>query len=216
MQEIYRLRKMSLYEKQLKAEGFLRVAGLDEAGRGPLAGPVVAAACILPEGIFWEGINDSKQLTAEERRVLFEKIIPSATYAIGIVDVETIDRINILQATLLAMRNAIASLPIEPDYLLVDGNQLPTLKIPSKAIVAGDCLSVSIAAASILAKVTRDRIMEQLDLEWPQYGFKQHKGYATEQHLLAIEQHGPCPIHRKSFDPIRSTLNSQLTLLQSL
>jgi len=194
---------MSLHEQRLKAKGFVLIAGIDEAGRGPLAGPVVAAACILPDDALFERLNDSKQLSPQQRNLLFERITRCSMYGIGTVAVKTIDRINILQATFLAMRKAVKALPVQPDYLLVDGNQLPRMKIPSEALVQGDCLSISIAAASIIAKVTRDRIMEDLDGKWPQYGFKQHKGYGTEQHLNAISAHGPCPIHRKSFYPVK-------------
>jgi ribonuclease HII len=204
-----RLGTLSFFENRLKAQGFLRIAGVDEAGRGPLAGPVVAAACILPQNVLFSHLNDSKQLTPELRDTLFAQIIshPGVHYGIGFIDVETIDRFNILQATFLAMRQAIASLPHPPDYLLIDGNQLPSLAVPAEAIVEGDGRSVSIAAASVLAKVTRDRLLVELDAQWPQYGFKQHKGYATAQHIQAIHKHGPCPIHRKSFDPIKSMLN---------
>lgn len=194
---------MSLYERRLQAEGFTRIAGLDEAGRGPLAGPVVAAACILPGGLFFEKLNDSKQLTAGQRNLLFEKLSRSAVYGVGIVDQIVIDRINILQAALLAMRKAIKTLPVQPDYLLIDGNQWRRGKIPFKTLVGGDGLSVSIAAASIIAKVTRDRIMEKMGGKWPLYGFKSHKGYGTAKHLEALRTYGPCPIHRKSFYPIK-------------
>lgn len=209
--ELSRLQLMTHSEKRLRAEGFSRIAGIDEAGRGPLAGPVVAAACILPENLFFEHLNDSKQLTPESRDRLFSEITQSSnvSFGIGIIDVQTIDRINILQATFLAMRRAVEALPIRPDYILIDGNQIPHFEMPTESLVQGDSLSISIAAASILAKVTRDRIMEQLHLEYPQYGFKQHKGYATEQHIEAIHAHGPSPIHRKSFDPVRSMLNPQ-------
>ncbi len=202
---------MTLSERRLKREGFAQVAGVDEAGRGPLAGPVVAASCILPDGVLFQHLNDSKQLSAQKREVLFAQITecPGLIYGIGIVDEETIDRINILQATFLAMKRAVSAMSVQPDYLLIDGNQLPPFDIPTESIVQGDGLSVSIAAASILAKVTRDRMMENLDAKWPQYGFKHHKGYATEPHLEAIYRHGPSPCHRKSFDPIRSLLNPQ-------
>lgn len=207
--ELLRLEAMSICEKRLKAEGFIRIAGIDEAGRGPLAGPVVAAACILPDNVLFANLNDSKQLTPEEREIIFAEIIgyPDLIYGIGIIDVKTIDRVNILQATFLAMRKAVESLPIQPDYLLIDGNQLPHFDIPTESVVEGDGLSISIAAASIIAKVIRDRLMVELDTKWPHYGFKQHKGYATEQHLAAIQKWGPCSIHRKSFDPVKSMLN---------
>ncbi len=209
--ELIRLQNMSLCEKRLKGEGFIRIAGIDEAGRGPLAGPVVAAACILPEGIDFENLNDSKQLSPSQRDTLFYEITtcPNLIYGIGIVDVETIDRINILQSTFLAMRKAIELMSCQPDYILIDGNQVPHFDIPTESIIQGDGLSISIAAASILAKVTRDRIMEEIDRKYPAYGFKQHKGYATEQHLEAIRICGPCEIHRKSFEPVKSILNPQ-------
>lgn len=205
---------MSVHERRLWAEGFTRIAGVDEAGRGPLAGPVVAAACILPQNHTYKNINDSKLLTPEQRAILFQQITSTAIYAVGIVDVETIDQINILQATFCAMKQAIASLPIQPDYLIIDGNQLPHIEnIPTEAMIKGDSKSISIAAASIIAKETRDRIMEKYDAQWPNYGFKQHKGYATDQHMEAIYSFGPCPIHRKSFDPILSILNPRPTQL---
>jgi ribonuclease HII len=209
--ELFRLKSMSHCEERLKAEGFIRIAGIDEAGRGPLAGPVVAAACILPHGTLFAHLNDSKQLTPVQREILYAEITtcPNLIYGIGIIDIETIDRVNILQATFLAMRKAVASLSIEPDYLLIDGNQIPHFEMPTESLVQGDGLSISIAAASILAKVTRDRIMNEMDGMYPKYGFKRHKGYATEQHRRAILEHGPCPIHRKSFDPVRSMLTPQ-------
>lgn len=208
-QERRRLETMSVYEKRLRADGYKRIAGIDEAGRGPLAGPVVAACCILPEDALFEHLNDSKQLTPEIREKLYGEIIsfPNVEFSIAIIDVETIDQINILQATFLAMQRAVAHLKIQPDHLLIDGNQVPHFTIPTVALIEGDALSVSIAAASILAKVTRDRLMIELDQKWPEYGFKQHKGYATDQHIAAIKKHGPCPIHRKSFDPVKSILN---------
>ena len=193
---------MSLWENKLKADGFLRIAGVDEAGRGPLAGPVVAAACILPNGALFEYLNDSKKVTPSRRDLLYSQItsFPSIAFGIGIVDAATIDRINILQATFLAMQKAVSALSSPPDYLLIDGNQKPSFgDIPAQGIVKGDALSVSIAAASILAKVTRDRIMAQLDEEFPGYGFKEHKGYGTEKHIEALRQKGPTSIHRRTF-----------------
>lgn len=209
--EIARLKSMSHCEERLKKEGFTRIAGVDEAGRGPLAGPVVAAACILPENTYFENLNDSKQLTPEEREKIYSEIItcPSLRYGIGIMDVETIDSVNILQATFLAMRAAIESLEDQPDYVLIDGSQIPLLEIPTEFVVGGDAKSISIAAASIIAKVTRDRIMIENDEKYPQYGFKTNKGYATDFHIRAIHEHGPTPIHRKSFDPVKSILNPQ-------
>lgn len=202
--ELFRLEKMSFSEQRLAKEGFSRIAGVDEAGRGPLAGPVVAAACILPKEAFFEGLNDSKKISSSLRETLFHKItnFPGIDFGIGIIDVETIDQINILQATFLAMQQAVAQLKGKPDYLLIDGNKAPHFQIPTETLEKGDSLSVSIAAASIIAKVTRDRIMHELDQKYPQYGFKQHKGYGTLRHRKAIDNFGACPIHRKSFKPI--------------
>jgi len=204
--ELSRLRKLLAHERELAKQGYSRIAGVDEAGRGPLAGPVVAAACIFPEAPRFNQLNDSKQLSSETRERLYQEIIthPEVSFGIGLIDVETIDRINILQATFLAMQKAVEAMGKPPDFLLIDGNQSPVFAIPLRTIIEGDAHSASIAAASILAKVTRDRLMEQLDAEWPFYGFKKHKGYATEEHLAAIGRWGPCPIHRKSFDPVKS------------
>lgn len=201
-----RLDQLTIFEKKARTKGFLCIAGVDEAGRGPLAGPVVAAACILPEALFLRGIDDSKKLTPEERESLYEKIKenPEIHYGIGIVSSLIIDQINILRATMAAMVAAVKQLQKKPDYILVDGNQLPSFDVPCEGIVAGDTLSQSIMAASIIAKYTRDQIMLQCHLEWPQYGFKAHKGYGTPQHLEALKLHGPCPIHRKTFKPVRS------------
>jgi ribonuclease HII len=198
-EEILRLLAMSSHEIQLRQEGFRHVAGIDEAGRGPLAGPVVAAACILPPDALFAHLNDSKLLSEKQREILFAQITQTAIFGIGIVDEKVIDEINILQATFLAMQKAVAALPTTPDALLLDGNQIPRFDIPAKAIVKGDSLSVSIAAASVIAKVTRDRLLIAYDAEYPQYGFKKHKGYGTAEHLQAIQKWGPCPIHRLSF-----------------
>ena len=206
--ELFRLRAMSIHERRLFRKGFIRIAGVDEAGRGPLAGPVVAAACILPKKRYFQSLNDSKQLTSEIREQLYTEITshPETRFGLGMSDVETIDRINILQATFLAMRQAVSALDFPPEYLLIDGNQTPTFAIPMLAIVRGDTQSISIAAASILAKVTRDRMMIELDRQWPMYGFKKHKGYATNGHLEAIYKWGPCLLHRRSFEPIKSMM----------
>ncbi len=179
----------------------MRIAGVDEAGRGPLAGPVVSAACILHDSFLFQDLNDSKQLTPKERERLYTEISghPGVCYGIGICDADVIDQINILQATLLSMQRAVAALPVCPDYLLVDGNRLPVFSQPAEAIIGGDGRSVSIAAASVLAKVTRDRMMDEFDARWPMYGFKRHKGYGTAAHLNALREFGPSPIHRKSF-----------------
>lgn len=198
-----RLESLIIYEKEARLKGHECIAGIDEAGRGPLAGPVVAAACIIPEGVFFGGIDDSKKLSAQEREILFEQITAKTIYALGVICHLEIDRINIYQATIQAMLKAVGVLTQIPHILLVDGMNLPHPSIPCQKIIQGDAKSQSIAAASILAKVTRDRMMEEFDLQWPQYGFKQHKGYGTPKHLEAIQEHGPCPIHRTSFEPIR-------------
>jgi len=206
--ELFRLHTMTQVESRLSNQGFCRVAGVDEAGRGPLAGPVVAAACILLNGVLFQNLNDSKKLSPKIRDVLFGEITTSSNviYAIGVIDVEVIDQVNILQATLLAMQMAVKNLKEKADYLLIDGNKAPHFDVPSMTIIKGDSYSLSIAAASILAKVTRDRIMSELDEKWPMYGFKKHKGYGTAEHLKAIDQYGPSLHHRLSFAPIRNSL----------
>ncbi len=194
------------WEEQARKKGFQRIAGVDEAGRGPLAGPVVAAACVFSEGVYVEGVDDSKSLSPAKRFKLYETLIhhPDIDYAVGIIEPPIIDEINILQATFQAMVIAIASLKQRPDYVLVDGPYTPTFgtpdtPIPAEGIIDGDSLVFSISAASIIAKETRDRIMRDHHLAWPQYGFHRHKGYGTAQHLAALALHGPCPIHRRSF-----------------
>ncbi|CUI17004.1 ribonuclease HII [Candidatus Protochlamydia naegleriophila] len=206
--ERLRLVSMTAYEEGMYLKGYQCIAGIDEAGRGPLAGPVVAAACILPRGLLIPQVNDSKKLTPKIRERLFGRLLndPSVRYGIGIVEPIDIDRINIYQATIQAMLIAVQQLPVPPDCLLVDGMPLPHPNLPCLKIIKGDQLSQSIAAASIIAKETRDRLMNDYHLQWPQYGFNQHKGYATERHLEAILQHGPCQIHRRSFDPIKSMI----------
>ncbi|HLB52257.1 MAG TPA: ribonuclease HII [Chlamydiales bacterium] len=183
-----------------------RIAGIDEVGRGALAGPVIAVCCILPILHAIEGITDSKKLSENQRERLYTQLTqhPKVEWGIGVVEADVIDEINILQATFLAMQRAVEALQKKPDHLLVDGNQLPPIPIPSSAIIGGDLTSESIGAASIIAKVTRDRLMKQLDLTWPIYRFAQNKGYGTKEHLEALKQWGPSPIHRKSFEPIRS------------
>lgn len=212
--ELQRLLKLTRYEQEARTQGYHLIAGVDEAGRGPLAGPVVAAACLVPEGTYFRNINDSKQLTPEMRESLFEELTshPQVVFAVGVASQIQIDRVNIYQATILAMLQAVSALSHSPDYLLVDGLQLPHPSIPCLKIIQGDALSQSIAAASIIAKVTRDRLMREYDAQWPQYGFKHHKGYATPQHLEALALHGPCPLHRQSFEPIKSSKSDhQLT-----
>lgn len=200
------------FEQPLWSAGVTRVAGVDEAGRGPLAGPVVAAAAILPPRwletglpIELAGLNDSKQLTETEREKYFEFLTTCAEieFAIAAVDAGVIDKINILQATHRAMNDALAKLNPQPQHALVDGRPVRTMRVPQTAIVKGDARSYSIAAASVLAKVTRDRLMLDYHAQFPAYGFAEHKGYGTAKHLAAIAQHGACPIHRMTFAPLK-------------
>lgn len=187
-------------EETRHADGYKWICGVDEAGRGPLAGPVCAAAVILPRGLDIPGLDDSKKLSDRRRRELYDVITgAAAAYAIALVDQERIDEINILQATFRAMEEAVSKLSPQPDLALVDGNREPALSMPCETIVGGDGKCASIAAASILAKVTRDRLMEELDRQYPEYGFAVHKGYGTRRHYEALRQYGPCPIHRRSF-----------------
>ncbi|MGD8325339.1 MAG: ribonuclease HII [Sphingomonadales bacterium] len=188
----------------LEKEHACPVAGIDEAGRGPLAGPVVAAAVILDPNAIPEGLNDSKKLTAKKREELFELITNQAQVGVGIIEAPHIDRINILQATYQAMINACANLTLQPGHCLIDGNRLPPLSIPATAIVKGDSKSLSIAAASIIAKVTRDKLMLELDALHPQYGWARNMGYGTKEHIEAIKLHGPTPYHRMSFAPLNT------------
>jgi ribonuclease HII len=196
------------FEKLLWSKGVSLVAGIDEAGRGPLAGPVVAAVAVLPARFSLAGLNDSKQLTEEFREELFEALTASGAlvcYGIGIAEPAEIDRFNILRATFLAMQRAIASLPMQPEHLLIDGLPVPVFQQPQTAIVGGDGKSKSIAAASVIAKVTRDRMMRKWHSEFPQYSFDRNKGYGTREHLESLQIHGPCPIHRRSFAPVSQT-----------
>lgn len=199
--ELKRLKKMMAYERKAHREGFRNIAGVDEAGRGPLAGPVVAALCILPKKTLIPKIDDSKKLLPKLRDEIYERLIndPKIQFGVGIVDSEEIDRINIYQATIKAMLLAVEQLKTPPDCLLVDGLKLPHPSIPTIKIIKGDQLSQSIAAASIIAKVTRDRIMIKYHEQWPLYRFDLHKGYGTEKHRELLDLHGPCPIHRRSF-----------------
>lgn len=195
-----RLIRMTRIEQSAYSQGYQRIAGLDEAGRGPLAGPVVAAAVILPQGYLLSGLRDSKKLSASKRESLIDDITRTAlAVGIGIIDQNIIDKINILQATLRAMQKAVESLSIQPDLLLIDALKLPAVPITQQSIIRGDDISLSIAAASIVAKVTRDRLMMEYDRLYPLYNFKAHKGYGTREHLKALSIHGPCEIHRRSF-----------------
>ncbi len=187
-------------EQEVSAQGFSFVCGVDEAGRGPLCGPVVAAAVILPAGVYIEGLNDSKKISEKKREKLFDIICETAiAYSIAESSVEEINQTNILEASLSAMRKAIASLPVPADYALIDGNVARGFSIPAQAVIHGDAVSPSIAAASILAKVTRDRMCVELDRQYPQYGILKHKGYGTKEHMNALRTYGPSPIHRTKF-----------------
>lgn len=199
-QELDRLKNMLEIENSLYKKGYTYICGVDEAGRGPLCGPVVAAACILPRDECIEGVNDSKKLSEKKREKLYYEIISRAlAYGIGISDVSVIEEVNILNATKLAMKQAIENLKIKPDYVLIDGNQMINIDIVGQTVVSGDARSESIAAASILAKVTRDRMLIEYDKKYPEYGFAKHKGYGTKAHIEAIGKYGLTPIHRPSF-----------------
>ncbi len=188
------------YEAGASSLGFLNICGVDEAGRGPLAGPVYAAAVILPQGLVIDGLDDSKKLSEKKREQLYDKVIESAVaWSVGVATEQEIDEINILQATYLAMRRAVEGLSVKADFALIDGNRMPPLEIEGKTVVKGDSLSMSIAAASIIAKVTRDRFMLELDEKYPEYLFAKHKGYGTALHYEMIEKHGISPVHRRSF-----------------
>ena len=205
-----RLGPTLLHEEELNGRGFHSIAGVDEAGRGPLAGPVVAAAVILPQRFFLEGLDDSKKLSSRKRGALFLLLMENKEvfYALGEASSDEIGHLNILRATALAMKRALDGLKNKghlPCHVLVDGLPVKGLPVEQTALVGGDGISLSIAAASIFAKVTRDRIMEELDREYPQYGFAQHRGYATAFHLDKLKQHGPCPYHRRGFAPVDQT-----------
>lgn len=201
------------HELELIGNGFKVLAGIDEAGRGPLAGPVVAGCVHIPPHLFIDGVDDSKKLSEKKRETLFQILTthPEIIWGVGIVDAEEIDAINILQASIKSMIMAYQKISIKIDHLLVDGLQL-YLEVPSRKIIRGDATSHLIAAASIIAKVTRDRLMLNYHQRWPEYGFLQHKGYGTRAHQKALLEHGPCEIHRKSFEPIRSMLVEKLVL----
>jgi len=196
------------HEREAEHSGYRSVAGVDEAGRGPLAGPVVAAAVVLPSEISLPGLRDSKKMSPALREILYDQIIEKCTgFGIGLVDEKTIDEINILQAALLAMKKAVEQLPVPADMLLIDGNRGIECDTHQKTIIGGDDTSLSIAAASVLAKVTRDRLMELYHEQYPQYEFSRHKGYGTRLHRERIQQYGPCPIHRKTFKGVSEYLN---------
>ena len=187
-------------EKSLIEQGYEYVCGVDEAGRGPLCGPVVAAACILPIGLYIDGLNDSKKLSPKKRKEVFEQIKENAiAYCIAEASVEEINELNILEADMLAMRRAVEGLTVKADYAIIDGNVSRGFNIPTMTVIKGDATSPSIAAASILAKVTRDEMCEQMDKDYPEYGIAKHKGYGTKQHMDALRKYGPSPIHRTKF-----------------
>lgn len=199
---------MTSFEQKYRAEGYQSIAGIDEAGRGPLAGPVVAGAVILPENFYLPGLNDSKKIPESKREEYFEVINSQAlAVGIGIISATEIDEINILQATKKAMLIAVDQLGVSPDFLLVDAVKLDT-PYPSEALIKGDARSISIAAASIIAKVTRDRLMKELSLDYPLYGFHANMGYGTAEHMKAIREHGVTPFHRKTFAPVRECVEN--------
>ena len=199
-EELERLKNMLLIEESLYDEGYEYICGVDEAGRGPLCGPVVAAAVILPKHGCIEGVNDSKKISEKKREKLYDDIMKGAiAVGIGVSDVDVIEKVNILNATKIAMKKAVESLSIKPDYVLIDGNQKIDIDILQETVVSGDAKSESIASASIIAKVTRDRMLRKFDEMYPEYGFAKHKGYGTKAHIEAIKKYGLTPIHRKSF-----------------
>lgn len=208
------------HEKRLRAVGFSSIAGIDEAGRGALAGPVVAAAVILPEKFRHKRLNDSKQLLPERREEIYRDLTANEhiCWAIGVIDSVEIDQVNILRATHKAMRAAIAALQRQADHALIDGLPVYPFPLPQTAIIDGDCLSLSIAAASVIAKVTRDMMMREFCARFPEYCFSQHKGYATELHVAKLHAHGPCPIHRRSFEPVAQPVFgfAQVTLPEAI
>ena len=188
------------FEKAFITDDIKIICGVDEAGRGPLMGPVVAAACILPDNVIIDGLNDSKKLSEKKREKLYDEITEKAVaYCVASASVEEIEKYNILNAAMLAMKRAIEGLDVKADFALIDGNCSRGFDIPTKTVVGGDAKVASIAAASILAKVSRDRLCYEYDKEYPQYGFGKHKGYGTKAHMDAIKEHGPCPVHRPSF-----------------
>ena len=199
--ELLRLQEIQKIERELYQKGVKSICGIDEAGRGPLAGPVVVASVIMPEGSMIEGVNDSKKVSEKKREKLYDLILEEAiSYGIGIIYQDEIDEINILQATKKGLTNAIEQMKIKPDLILVDAlNGINTLGIPYQSIIKGDAKCYSISAASIIAKVTRDRIMREWDAVYPEYGFSSHKGYGTAKHIAALKEYGPCPLHRRSF-----------------
>jgi len=204
LDEDFRLEQMLRYEKELYKAGYQTIAGIDEVGRGPLAGPVVAAAVILPPGCKIKGLNDSKKIPKKKHQEIYQAVLDKAlAVGIGLIDNEVIDQVNIYEATKLAMKEALSKLSLKPDYLLIDAMKLD-IDIPQESIIKGDANSLSIAAASIVAKVTRDKLMADYDKEYPGYDFAQNAGYGTKSHLQGLERNGVTPIHRKTFEPVKS------------
>ena len=199
--EEQRLINLKQYEKELRDKGYKYICGIDEAGRGPLAGPVVVASVIMPEDSMIEGVNDSKKVSEKKREKLYDLILEEAiSYGVGIIGQDEIDEINILNATKKGLTTSLKELTVKPDLIIVDAlTHIDTLGIPYESIIKGDAKCYSISAASIIAKVTRDRIMREWDKVYPQYGFAQHKGYGTAAHINTLKEYGPCPLHRKSF-----------------
>ena len=201
------------FEEKLYDEGFYNICGVDEVGRGPLAGPLVVAACILPPFLRIDGLNDSKKLSEKKRNELYKIIIKNAlAYNVVFISVEDVDTLNIYQATKKGMLEAINGLKIKPDHCLIDAMPLNELKVPHTSIIHGDARCASVAAASIIAKVVRDEYMEKMDIKYPNYGFKKHKGYGTKQHLDALNELGPTPIHRKTYSPVSKFYSKQLSI----
>ncbi len=204
-----RVENLYKFETEARADGFKLIAGVDEAGRGSLVGAVMVAAVILPENLYLERLDDSKKLSAKIREELYDKIISAAiSWNVVSVEIDEIDTLNIYQATLAGMKRAVEGLDVRPDFVLTDAMKVDFGEIKSRSIVHGDALSASIAAASIIAKVTRDRLADQWALTYPGYGFEHNRGYGTKEHIAAIEKFGPCPIHRKSFNPVKSLLSN--------
>lgn len=204
LDEDLRLEQMLRYEKELYQAGYLAIAGIDEVGRGPLAGPVVAAAVILPPGCKIKGLNDSKKIPKKKHQEIYQAVLDNAlAVGIGLMDNDIIDRVNIYEATKLAMKEALSKLSLKPEYLLIDAMKLD-VEIPQESIIKGDANSLSIAAASIVAKVTRDKLMAHYAKEFPGYDFAKNAGYGTKSHLQGLERHGVTPIHRKTFEPVKS------------
>jgi len=211
-----RTEKLLLHERRLSKYGYKLIAGVDEAGRGPLAGPVVASAVILKDFKFVHTVDDSKKLSPKKRGLAYSEILKKAIVGIGIVDEKTIDKINIYQATKRAMEIAVSNLKLPPDMVIVDGTIRLDTGYPSRCIISGDSKSLSIAAASIIAKVTRDRLMLKYHKRYPQYGFARHKGYPTRLHKAALKNHGPSPIHRFSFQPVRELALRRVKIYEEL